>query len=126
VLAAGVYLAPDRNVALGVLAFSAFANASLTGPMFAATQTLVPPNMRAMSIAIVLFCSNLIGLGLGPLAVGALSDGLRPWLGEESLRYALLDMCPGYLWCTFHLWRASRTFPAAATSRWVREIEASE
>ena len=28
---------------------------------------------------------------------------------KESLRYALLAFCPGYLWAAWHLWRASRT-----------------
>lgn len=108
VLTAGVYLAPSLGMALCVLAVSSIGHATVNGPMFAATQTLVPPRMRAMSIAIILFSSNLIGLGLGPLAVGALSDALRPSLGDESLRYALLAMSPGYLWCAWHLWRASR------------------
>lgn len=108
-LGASVYLAPNYHLAFAVLMFSSVGSAAVTGPMFAATQTLVPPRMRAMSIAVVLFFSNLIGLGFGPLAVGALSDALRPWLGEESLRYALLVICPGYFWCTWHLWLASRT-----------------
>jgi hypothetical protein len=53
--------------------------------------------------------ANLIGMGLGPLAAGALSDALRPLFGEESLRYALLALCPGYLWAGWHLWQASKT-----------------
>jgi predicted MFS family arabinose efflux permease len=105
----GVYLVRESGGALGMLAFSAVGAAAVNGPMFAATQTLVPARMRAMSIAVVLFFSNLIGLGLGPLAVGMVSDALRPWLGEESLRYALLSMCPGYFWCAWHLWRAGQT-----------------
>ena len=48
-------------------------------------------------------------MGLGPLAVGVLSDALRPLFAEESLRYALLVMCPGYLWGAWYLWRASKT-----------------
>jgi MFS family permease len=112
VLGAAVYLVPEWGEALGVLTLSAIGAAAVNGPLFAATQTLVPPRMRAMSIAIVLFFSNLIGLGLGPLIVGMLSDALRPWLGHESLRYALLALCPGYFWCTWHLWRASRTIAA--------------
>jgi hypothetical protein len=35
---------------------------------------------------------NLIGLGLGPLAVGALNDFLAPSLGDEAVRYSLLVM----------------------------------
>ena len=48
--------------------------------MFALIQSLVPERMRAMSIALLFLCANLIGIGLGPLAVGALSDALRYWL----------------------------------------------
>ncbi len=112
-LAAAVYLVPDYRVSLAVLAIYAISAASVSGPLFAATQTLVPPRMRAMSIAIVLFFANLIGLGLGPLAAGVLSDSLHPTLGQESLRYALLALCPGYIWCAWHLWRASRTITAS-------------
>jgi len=32
---------------------------------------------------------NLIGLGLGPLVVGIISDKLAPALGNESLRWAM-------------------------------------
>jgi hypothetical protein len=43
------------------------------------------------------------------LAAGTLSDALRPVAGEESLRYALLALCPGYLWAGWYLWQAGRT-----------------
>jgi hypothetical protein len=35
---------------------------------------------------------NLIGLGLGPLAVGILSDLYIPSLGDESLRWAMITV----------------------------------
>jgi hypothetical protein len=38
-----------------------------------------------------------------------MSDAFRSWAGEESLRYALLALCPGYLWGGWHLWQASKT-----------------
>ena len=44
---------------------------------------------RAMASAIMLFCQNLIGLGLGPLFFGMLSDMLRPEYGSDSVRYVL-------------------------------------
>ena len=96
------------------LAFATFAIAAIggnlaQGPMLATLQTLVQPRMRATSIAIIYLFSNLIGLGLGPLAVGALSDAFQPWAGQESLRYSLIALCPGYLWAGWHLWRASNT-----------------
>jgi MFS family permease len=109
VLTAAAYLVPTPNLAFGLLAAGAVAGAAANGPLFAATQTLVPPDMRATAIALIYFFCNLIGMGLGPLAVGALSEALKPVVGNESLRYALLVFCPGYLWCTWHLWQASRT-----------------
>ena len=39
--------------------------------------------------ALLLFGQNLIGLGLGPLFFGMLSDWLRPEFGENSVRYVL-------------------------------------
>jgi hypothetical protein len=33
---------------------------------------------------------TLIGMGLGPLLVGGLSEGLHATYGEDSLRYALV------------------------------------
>lgn len=44
------------------------------GPVYGGVQGLVPPIMRAMSAAILLFVINIIGLGLGPPAVGAVAD----------------------------------------------------
>jgi MFS family permease len=120
-LNAGIYLAPTYHLAFAALGASAVAGALGNGPLFSATQTLVPPRMRAMATALIYFFCNLIGMGLGPLAVGALSDALRPAFGEDSLRFALLACSPGYFWCSWHLWRASRTVtrdvPAAEDER---------
>jgi hypothetical protein len=65
--------------------------------------------MRATAIAMIYLFANLIGMGLGPLVAGMLSDALRPVVGEESLRYALLALCPGYFWAGWHFWQASAT-----------------
>jgi predicted MFS family arabinose efflux permease len=118
ICSAFVYLSVNRYLAFGLMGLANLMGGITSGPLFATLQTLVPPRGRATSIALVLLISNLIGMGLGPLAAGALSDGLRPWLGEESLRYALLALCPGYLWGGWHLWRASRTV--------VRDLEVAQ
>jgi len=112
ILSAFVYLpslTPNYYWAFGWLGLSAIAGAGISIPSFAAIQTLVPARMRAMTIALVYFFVNLVGLGLGPWAAGALSDALRPWAGDESLRYALLALSPGYFWVAWHLWQASKT-----------------
>lgn len=103
------YLSPNRYVAFGLMGVTAVGVSTISGPLFATIQTLVPERMRAVAIATLYLFSNLIGSGLGPLAAGALSDALRAWAGVESLRYALLILCPGFFWAGWHMLRASGT-----------------
>ena len=65
--------------------------------------------MRAQASAILFFVLNLIGLGLGPMATGFLSDYLRPEYGNLSIRYALITMVMVNLWCATHYYLATRT-----------------
>jgi MFS family permease len=104
-----IYLSSNLYLAFALTGLAAMGGSMINGPLFAIVQTLVPQRMRAMSISLVYLFGNLVGMGLGPLAAGALSDRFRSWAGEESLRYALLVLCPGYLWAAWHLWRGSRT-----------------
>jgi MFS transporter, Spinster family, sphingosine-1-phosphate transporter len=109
VLSVGAYSTSDRYISLTCTAVAAIIITIANAPLFATVQTLVPDRMRAMAIAILLLSANLIGLGLGPLAAGMLSDALHPLVGAESLRYALLACCPGYVWAAAHCWSAGRT-----------------
>ena len=59
-------------------------------PTLALTHQLVGLRMRAVASSIGMFILNLIGMGLGPQAVGILSDALAPEHGVESLRWSLL------------------------------------
>ena len=75
----------------------------------AQTQSLVGLRMRAVASAYLFFILNAIGLGLGPLTTGYLSDLLVPTFGEESLRYALLFV--GVVvspWAALHYYLAGR------------------
>jgi MFS family permease len=81
----------------------------INGPGIASIQELVPERMRAVAFAIVYLVSNLIGMGLGPLAVGIISDLLSKWVGAESLRYSLLAFAPGYFLAAWFAWQASHT-----------------
>ncbi len=63
------------------------------GPVYSSAQGLVPPHMRATAASILIFIINIVGLGLGPLAVGALSDILAGPMGmgsAEGVRWALI------------------------------------
>jgi predicted MFS family arabinose efflux permease len=61
------------------------------GPVLSAIQHLVPANMRSTASAIFLFLNSLIGIGLGSLVIGVLSDSMRASFGDQSLRYAILS-----------------------------------
>ena len=78
-------------------------------PCISMTHGLVGLRMRAMASAILFFVLNLIGLGLGPLATGFLSDGLEPHFGAEGLRYALALMVLVNAWCALHYHCAVKT-----------------
>ena len=83
------YFHSSTVVALAAL-FIAYTSVSVfLGPSIAITHSLVPANMRAFASAVLFLVLNLIGLGLGPLFVGAISDWLAPYYGVESLRIAL-------------------------------------
>ncbi len=60
------------------------------GPVLSAIQHLVEPAARSTASALFLLINNLIGLGGGIFALGALSDFLVPHYGDEALRYSLL------------------------------------
>jgi len=109
VLVSGIFIARSHYLAFALMAVAAIGWSATYGPLFAAIQAVVQAEMRAVSIAILFLFANLIGMGIGPLAAGMISDALAPWAGSESLRYALLCLSPGYLWGAWHLWRASRT-----------------
>jgi len=104
------YLWPDPRTAILLSVPGTLLGGVYLGPTFAMTQTLVKPHMRALASAILLFIINLIGLGGGPLAVGIVSDFLKPTYGDESVRYALLWIVTlGAAWATLHYLLAART-----------------
>ncbi len=88
----GFLLAPSATLALACFAPFYFIANMYLGPMYAMTQTLVPPAMRATASAINLFIVNLVGLGLGPFLMGYLNDALAAQYGDESIRWSLLSV----------------------------------
>lgn len=108
VISAFVYLVPNHYLAFGLLGLQVLIASAFFGPVLSVLQLLVPESMRAAAMAILALLGSLIGSGLGSLATGALSDALLARFGEESLRYALLTLCPGFLWAGWHLWQASK------------------
>lgn len=58
-------------------------------PCISAITHLFPATRLAQATAIFVMSMTLLGVGVGPLLVGMLSDFFVPTLGSESLRYAL-------------------------------------
>ncbi|HRD46007.1 MAG TPA: MFS transporter, partial [Caulobacter sp.] len=84
---------PSAAWAIVLLALPALLGTLWYGPVYASAQSLVPPQARATAAAMILFIINLIGLGLGPLGVGILSDVFGEGMGlgkAEGIRWALI------------------------------------
>ena len=78
------------------------------GPVLSAIQHVVPPNMRATASAIFLFINNLIGIGVGTVAIGMLSDHYQAQYGDDSLRFAILAGTGFYVLASILFFASSR------------------
>lgn len=112
VVSVGIFASPNYLSSLICVFIFGTVLIAGNGPLTAAVQSVLPPGVRSTAVSMMMFVMNLIGVGLGPLAIGAISDLVHPWFGADSLRIALLTFLPGYLWCGWHLWSASRTVDA--------------
>jgi len=64
----------NMMLAMFLMLIPNMAVAAWWGPVYGGVQGLVPPAMRAMSAAILLFIINMIGLGGGPTVFGMVTD----------------------------------------------------
>ena len=109
-LVLGFYLSDNFTVALAFYLPASVLGAFYLGPSFAMVQSVAPLSMRSTVSAIMLFMLNLIALGLGPLAVGVLSDFLKPAYDQDSLRYALMMTSLLNLWAAYHYYVAGKAY----------------
>jgi predicted MFS family arabinose efflux permease len=112
------YLHPSLTVAFPAFCAMMLLAAVFFGPSFAMTQALAPLRMRSVAASVLLFVQTLIGFGLGPWAVGQLSDWLRPsgvglplvgvvGQGADSLRWGMVILGMVNVWAAGHyLWGA--------------------
>ncbi len=129
------FAAPDFNTAFMFLLIAPVFHYLYLGPMYAVSQSVVEPRMRATTVAILLLIVNLIGYGLGPPTLGALSDflanrelaatGLTVALCKapgiehpaacapaiaHGLRYAMIGVTCLLAWPMVHFFLASRHY----------------
>lgn len=113
------YTHPDRLVVIGLLFVSLVFGVMYLGPTFATMQRLVGARERALGSALLLLVINLVGLGLGPYLVGAVSDlmnqvyladgGSAAAAKAQGLRAALVIMVCVNAWSFLHYMLAART-----------------
>lgn len=88
-LGAMALMASNSQAAYISIGLMSAASTVAYGPVFALIQELAPARLRSLASAAALFCASFLGAGLGPLAVGMLSDTLGG-LDAERLRVSLL------------------------------------
>lgn len=76
-------------VILGVCGFGA-SGALFSGPTNAAISELAKPEQRGISFALFAVLANLVGSGIGPIAIGAIADAMATqYPGDQSLGPAM-------------------------------------
>lgn len=108
-LHAASYLTTDTTLVLTLLPMASLLSTMFFGPTFAAGQALTVPGARAMVASVLLFGMTMIGLGIGPLLIATISDGLAPIAHQHSLRYGLLLVPLVNIWAAVHFFLAART-----------------
>ncbi|MGB0932084.1 MAG: spinster family MFS transporter [Chitinophagales bacterium] len=102
----------NTTLVIGTTFLTNFLGALYLGPSIAVTHSLVSAKMRAFASAILFFALNMIGLGFGPLAIGALSDYLTPMYGDEALRWAMTISFGAAFIAMILFYKASQTYRA--------------
>jgi len=110
-------LVPSAWLALLLIAFASLFKSMWFGPVFATIQGLVDPRSRATAVSIFLLIMNGVGLGLGPLCLGALSDVLTQFFDPSTaLRGAMVATAVIMLGAAFCFIMARRSTPHTALS----------
>lgn len=103
------FSATDTTVTIVMLWIFVTVHLVYFGPTIALLQNLVPPGMRAQTLAVFLFMINVGTLIIAPQLLGIMSDLFAATYGSESLRWALVMMTPGGIWSAYHFWAARKT-----------------
>lgn len=88
------FMTPNPILAWAILLIPNALNTLWLGPIITASQHLAPSRMRAGASGTFLLINNLLGLGLGPWLMGALSVALKAEYGDRSLSMgAMIGVC---------------------------------
>ena len=113
------YLHPSMSIAFPAFCATMLLAAVFFGPSFAMTQALAALRMRSVATSLLLFVQTLIGFGLGPWAVGQISDWLKPagislplvgvvGRDADSLRWGMVIVGLVNVWAAAHYFWGAR------------------
>jgi MFS family permease len=104
------YLTGELHIAITSFCIMIVLASMFFGPSFAVAQGLGTLRTRAVATSLLLLVQTLVGLGLGPLVAGMLSDHLKPVVGDlESLRWALALIGVVNVWAAAHYFIGARS-----------------
>jgi hypothetical protein len=114
-----VYSLDNTIAAMLSLIFYIALAAAYLGPSIASTHRLVGLRERALASAFLLLILNFIGLGLGPMFTGALSDLFKEYFVSQGiaekvalahgLRWSIRVTLLMNLWSALHYYLAAKT-----------------
>lgn len=108
-LTLGFIMVSDYQLAIFLGAAGMAIGAWWMGASLAMVQGLAKPSMRAMAAALYTLTYNIVGMGIGPSAVGWLSDLLTPQYGDFAIRYAFLVSIIPLVLASLFFYLASRS-----------------
>jgi predicted MFS family arabinose efflux permease len=112
-ISVAAYLTPSVPVMIGLQLLGLLCTNAYLISLYTTAQGVVQPRVRATAAAMVVVVINTIGYGVGPPAIGALSDFLNSHAvafglsdaahaGAQGLRYALVAGALVNLWAAVH------------------------
>lgn len=114
-LYAFIFLAQSASVVLALLAATSVLSALWTAPSLALIQNHAPVALRAQASALASMTASLLGMSLGPIAVGIFSDIFSSYYGGNTglgLRAGLLTTLPLFAIVIWQWLAASRAIRA--------------
>ncbi|WP_126177113.1 spinster family MFS transporter [Tsuneonella rigui] len=98
----------DQTMFFGASFIAATGIGAALPAMFSVLHLVCGGERRSMAVAIMFFFANFIGLGIGPLMTGLLSDEFTARYGVIGLRYALGVSMFAFIPSSIAMWICSR------------------
>ena len=85
-----VFTLADTHVVIALMGVLGFFFGATTPPAMAAIHVIAGERRRALAIAFTFLLTNIVGLGMGPVFIGFLSDTLQANMGADALGQSIL------------------------------------